>query len=166
MNILELINKSPYSCDLAECEFLLNHYKCLDNTYDFEMKINALNRQIKKLTKPKTVPQWELDAMEYIELTKRWESLGCYWKDNSYYCKWYYKDKEFYMWWSGSHISDNIIKAREADESLDEIITDNKFDIGDIPPCPKEFTSDDVNNAISNYREFIIKQQNKEDFCG
>ncbi|UUV25902.1 MULTISPECIES: hypothetical protein [Lysinibacillus] len=161
MNILELVNKSPYSCDLAECEFLLNHYKGLDNFYDFDMKIRALERQIKKLTKPKTIPQWELDAIEYIKLTEKWESLGCYFKSNEYYCKWYYKDKEFYMWWSGSHISDNIIKAREADKLLDEMIFQNELYIGDIPDCPKELTQEDVTKAIKNYTEFVNK--NKED---
>lgn len=158
MGILDLINKSPYKCDLEECEILLNHYNNLDNFYDYEMKIRALERQIKKLTKPKSFPQWELDAMEYIVLTEKWESLGCYWKIVESLTRWYYKGKEFYRWWSGSPISNNIIKAREADSILDEMLTQNEFYIEDTPPYPKEFTRKDVNEAIENYKEFVNRK--------
>lgn len=157
MEILELINKSPYICDLEECEFLLNHYKSLDNTYDFEMKIRALKRQISKLTKPKSIQQWELDAIEYIILTEKWETLGCYWETVESLTRWYYRGKEFYRWWGGSHISDNIIEAREADKSLSEAINHNEFYIDDVPSCPKELTREEVNKAIENYRDFINK---------
>ena len=35
--------------------------------------------------------------------------------------------------------------------------SENKFDIGDIPVCTKDLTTNDVNEAINNYKEWLFK---------
>lgn len=127
MNTLELIQKSPYSYTLEECEFMLNHYNSMENKYDYEMKIRAIERTINKLNKPIEKQQWEYDAEEYIALTEKWERLGAHWENyNDWKTQWMYNGICFYEIMKGSHVSDMIIVARKADLYLMELVDTTK----------------------------------------
>ncbi|MCM3314875.1 hypothetical protein M3626_20985 [Psychrobacillus sp. MER TA 17] len=106
-------------------------------------RINNLTNYLKKFERDREFElEWREAAMEYIELTKKWESLGAFYVPAEYYrngeyifstrpdtgksnyrlTRWFYNNICFYEWESGSLITQTIDKAREADKKLMELI--------------------------------------------
>lgn len=106
-----------------------------DTTNDYrERRITNLDRYLAQLernrqTAKKQEREWIAAAREYKALTERWEKLGAKWRAvGPALTVWEYNGTEFYRWWSGSLITDNIVEARRADERLTEMIFREKED--------------------------------------
>lgn len=68
---------------------------------------------------------WMAAAAEDKAIKERWESLGATWRGvGNTLTVWEYEGTEFYRWWSGVSVTDEIVKVREADERLAELINE------------------------------------------
>lgn len=106
-----------------------------DTTNDYrERRIANLERYLTQIERNQQMAEkwereWSAAAREYKALTDRWEMLGAKWRAiGTALTVWEYKGMEFYRWWSGSLITDNIVEARRADERLSEMIFREKED--------------------------------------
>lgn len=89
-----------------------------------EFYLDRLER--KKESEIEYEKQWKKAALEYKELEEKWLSLGAKWVCKKSYTTWYYKGEEFYRWWSGTLIVENLPLAKAADKKLMSLIREEK----------------------------------------
>lgn len=62
-------------------------------------------------------------GLEYIELTKKWEIEGAYWKPlGSIITKWYLGKECFFTWFSGVDSIEHLEAAKKADLKFEQLI--------------------------------------------
>ena len=111
--LTELIGKNLSDLTDEELEILLDYYKNHEEKHKYEFKISQLKRAIKTRKRAKNrEPEW-------VELAKE---LGAEWKNVETMTTWYYKGEPFYRWTSGVHVSEEIVRVREADKRLKEMV--------------------------------------------
>ena len=112
--------------ELEAQEFLLHIESDPDADYR-ERRIRNLKRYLDGLERSRQAAQakeerWMQFAREYVELTKKWESLGAFHVNEEYFTRWYYNGSEFYKWTGSPMVEEELPKAKAADERLMEIV--------------------------------------------
>ena len=91
----------------------------------WETDVNQRVERIKRLRsrKESELQEWERMALEYKRLTDHWLELGATHRAvGKVITKWEYKGQKFFTWFSGTHTTEILPKAKEADKKLKELI--------------------------------------------
>lgn len=116
------------SLNEEEMHQFLNYLKEHQDAPFREKRMRKLERLIKEkerrdAARTKLEQEQRNAALEYAELTKKWESLGAYWicRESSL-TQWFYKDKCFFSWFSGVDAIEHLQSAKKADVELEKLI--------------------------------------------
>lgn len=81
---------------------------------------------------------------EYIELTKKWEESGAYWKPlGSTITKWYLGKECFFTWFSGIDSIEHLEAAKIADLEFEKLSLKHSTCKGESWIIPEHFLKDD-----------------------
>lgn len=113
--------------NIEEMRVFLGHLH-QDEAAEFrEKRIQALERllsdherQVANKTEKERI-QYEA-AVEYKNLTIKWEKAGARWINKYSQTKWFYKNQCFFEWWSGVEAVEHLKKAKEADEKFERFL--------------------------------------------
>lgn len=117
--------KPDFMTDEELQEFLAYNESTADAPYR-DRRIQELQKHTKRRKEAKAAQlqreeAWMALAREYVELTKKWESLGAFHvSDKS--VKWFYNGEVFYQWLGMPSVEDELPKAKAADERLMQIV--------------------------------------------
>lgn len=68
---------------------------------------------------------WMKAAREDKAIKERWEAKGARWRSvGTSLVKWEYDGVEFYRWWSGVKVTEEIVNVRKADERLAKMMAE------------------------------------------
>lgn len=126
-----LERKYVFDVDSMTTEELVDFHDILTANYDApfrERRIMTIERRLSSIRRAQDAKDarervWKTAGYEYVDLTKRWLSLGATHRMlYDIYTVWELDGEEFFRWQGGEMIVDIIVRARKADEELDEII--------------------------------------------
>ncbi|MFD1350171.1 hypothetical protein [Oceanobacillus caeni] len=115
-------------------EELTDFLSLLESDHDApyrERRIKRINDKLSQINnreqaKQRETAEWIALAKEDKEMKERWLKLGATFRNVESMTIWEYQGKRFYIWFSGVNVTEEIIKAREANNRLLALVEEKR----------------------------------------
>lgn len=108
-----------YLRENEDAPFRLERIKKLEQQIAAKEKRDAAKKELEQIQRNA--------AIEYSNLTKKWEESGAHWKCiEKRLTKWYYHDQCFFSWFSGMDAVEHLNAAKKSDVEFDLLVSETR----------------------------------------